>query len=90
MFSKGYDKYERAAIPLSHFIFYTLGNENQGRMVLIGVAQGILLEFSDRFPIIYTRTDHKETLPWIWREVFKEEFENFNRQRYDRYGNSRS
>ena len=81
---------ERASMPLSYFIFSTLGNENQGRMVLVGVAQGILLEFSDRFPIIYTRTDHKETLPWIWREVFKEEFETFNRHRYDRYGNSRS
>ena len=77
-------------MPLSYFIFSTIGNENQGRMVLIGVAQGILLEFSDRFPIIYTRTDHKEILPWIWREVFKEEFESFNRHRYDRYGNSRS
>merc|ERR1739838_154291 len=50
----------------------TIGNEEQGRFILIGVAQGILMECSDRFPIIYTRTDHNETLPWIWREAFKE------------------
>ena len=37
----------------------TLGNDEDGRMVLVGVAQGVLLECSNRFPSIYTRTDHK-------------------------------
>jgi len=31
-----------------------LGNEEEGRMTLVGIAQGTLLECSDRFPVIYT------------------------------------
>jgi len=63
----------------------TVGNEEEGRMIIVGVAQGILMECGNRFPSIYTRTDHKETLPWIWRHVFGEEFKQFRRAQYDRY-----
>jgi len=63
----------------------TVGNDEDGRMVLVGVAQGVLLECSNRFPSIYTRTDHKDILPWIWRQAFDREFFQFGRPRYDRY-----
>jgi len=63
----------------------TVGNEEEGRMIIVGVAQGILMECGNRFPSIYTRTDHNETLPWIWKEVFGEEFQTFRREQYDRY-----
>ena len=63
----------------------TCASEDEGRMVMFGVAQGDLLECGNRFPAIYGIIDSKETLPFIWKEVFGEEFKRFVRPRYDRY-----
>ena len=63
----------------------TCASEDEGRMVMFGVAQGVLLECGNRFPAIYGILDHRETLPFIWKEVFGEEFKRFVRPRYDRY-----